>query len=68
MRQAKDEDRAGEVLEPGAAGREGVADEIRRELPRRDEPDGRARPNRPGRGAGLPDGLCYAPPALWRAA
>jgi hypothetical protein len=68
MGEAEDEDGPGEVLEPGPAGRERVADEIGRELPRADQTEGRARTDRPRCGAGLADRLRYARPALCSAA
>jgi hypothetical protein len=68
VRQAEDEDCAGEVLEPRAARRECVADEVGRELAGADETEGGARADRPRRGAGLRGGLGYARPALCSAA
>jgi hypothetical protein len=68
MREPVDEDRAGEVLEPRPACREGVAEEVGREMAGDDEPDRRARAGRRGPGPGIPCGLGYAPPALCSAA
>ncbi len=52
VRQPEDEDRRGEVLEPRAARRRRVADEVRREVARADHPPRGARP----------DLRCYARP------
>jgi hypothetical protein len=62
-----DEDRRSEVLEPGAARRERVADEVGPELARLEEPDDRPRPDR-RRGLLALSRLGYPPPALWSAA
>ena len=55
VRQPVDEDRRGEVLEPRAARRRRVADEVRPEVPRADDPP-RGPPDRPARCPG-PTGL-----------
>jgi hypothetical protein len=68
MRQPEDEDGGREVLKPGAARREGVADEIRRELAGDDEAESRARPDLPTGGANVAGRLGYARPALCSAA
>jgi hypothetical protein len=68
VRQPEDEDGSGEILEPGAAGRERVADEVRRERPRADQPKGRGWPDAPSRGPDLRRRFGYARPALCSAA
>jgi hypothetical protein len=64
----EDEDRGGEVLEPGSARRQGVAEEVRAESPRPDEGQRGTRADlrrlRPLRARGLG----YARPALCSAA
>ena len=47
-RQAEEQQRRGEVLEPGPARRERVADEVRAEVPLPDDAEGGARPGRRG--------------------
>jgi hypothetical protein len=68
VRQPEDEDGAREVLEPRAARRERVADEVGGERAGANEPEGGARPDRPTSGTGLADRLRYARPALCSAA
>jgi hypothetical protein len=68
MREPEDEDGRGEVLEPRSTGRERVAEEVRREVPRADEPKRCARADGAAGAAYLGCGLGYARPALCSAA
>jgi hypothetical protein len=64
----EDEDRGREVLEPGSARRQGVAEEVGAERPRADERERCARPDVGFLGPFRRSGLGYARPALCSAA